>query len=141
MRTRQRPRNMPPKLRFMSMTRRNETNGCLEWDSFRWFGYGMFYYMGKPRKAHRVSWELYRGPIPEGLCVLHRCDNRACVDPEHLFLGTYQDNTDDMRAKGRDNYTSRRKRNGISQGNDSVQIPSQRGLRRGPDLHDPKRQA
>lgn len=57
--------------------------------------------------VHRVSWEQHRGPIPPGMCVLHRCDNPACINPDHLFLGTRADNTNDMLAKSREAYGSR----------------------------------
>lgn len=70
-------------------------------------GYGILYHKGKTLYAHRVSWELNRGPIPEGLWVLHNCpggDNPACVDPAHLWLGTASDNSKDRDAKGRGNF-------------------------------------
>src|SRR5882672_8799966 len=51
--------------------------------------------------AHRFSWEIHKGPIPSGMWVLHRCDVPRCVRPDHLFLGTQQDNMDDMIRKGR----------------------------------------
>ena len=61
-------------------------------------GYGMF---GQSEKAHRAAYEDQVGPIPRGLFVLHRCDNRPCCNGAHLFPGTQQDNLADMRAKGR----------------------------------------
>lgn len=53
--------------------------------------------------AHRIAWLVFRGPIPDGLIVCHKCDNPPCCNPDHLFLGTYQDNTLDCVAKGRKN--------------------------------------
>lgn len=55
----------------------------------------------RSRRAHRAAWLLYRGQIPDGLHVLHRCDTRLCVNPEHLFLGTNLDNVLDAMSKGR----------------------------------------
>lgn len=63
--------------------------------------YGIITIDGKARLAHRASYEEHRGPIPVGMLVLHRCDTPLCINPDHLFLGTHQDNTDDMRAKER----------------------------------------
>jgi hypothetical protein len=64
-------------------------------------GYGAFKADGKMWRAHRFAWVLYRGLIPDGLMVLHHCDNRGCVNPEHLWLGTTDDNMADMVSKGR----------------------------------------
>jgi hypothetical protein len=64
-------------------------------------GYGYLRIRNKAIYAHRLSWQLFRGPIPAGLCVLHSCDNPPCTNPDHLFLGTRKDNARDMRNKGR----------------------------------------
>lgn len=76
-------------------------SGCWEWSAGRNHDYGQIYHDGRPQKAHRMAWLLFRGPIPDGLKVLHRCDNPPCVNPEHLFLGTQNDNYRDMADKGR----------------------------------------
>ena len=64
-------------------------------------GYGQFKLNRKTVQAHRFAWELYRGKIPEGKCVCHHCDTRACVNPDRAFLGTKRDNDHDMIRKGR----------------------------------------
>ena len=79
---------------------------CLEWQgALDHHGYGRLSSRsgraGNPESAHRVAWEMAHGPIPDGMNVLHRCDNPPCVNVEHLFLGTMKDNTRDMMAKGR----------------------------------------
>lgn len=86
-------------------------DGCWEWTGAKWpFGYGSFRaYTGPkfsmPRNgyvdAHRFSWELHNGPIPEGMFVCHRCDHPPCTNPEHLFLGTQKDNMQDCSRKGK----------------------------------------
>jgi hypothetical protein len=64
-------------------------------------GYGQFDVGGKTKLAHRVAYEIYIGPIPDGLNVCHTCDIRDCVNPRHFFAGSQQDNIDDMVNKGR----------------------------------------
>lgn len=89
--------------RFWSKVRKGE--GCWEWTGycFHGLGYGMIRRPGDNGRllTHRVSWEMAYGAIPAGLLVCHRCDNRKCVRPDHLFLGTHKDNTRDMVSKGR----------------------------------------
>lgn len=78
-----------------------ELGNCWEWTAALIKGYGTATVHGKALRTHRFSWMLTYGNIPEGLLVLHKCDNRKCVRPDHLRLGTNQDNMDDMWAKGR----------------------------------------
>lgn len=76
--------------------------GCWVWAARKddW-GYGVIDYDGKPWKAHRLMWLAMHGSIPGRKLVLHKCDRPACVNPDHLFLGTHTDNMADMKAKGR----------------------------------------
>ena len=90
-----------------------KTDGCWLWAGEKERRYGRIRDASvngrrKNLRTHRVAWVLGCGQIPDGLCVLHRCDNPICVRLDHLFLGTMRDNTDDMMAKGRNRYTSRR---------------------------------
>jgi hypothetical protein len=86
--------------RFWTLTER--VGPCLIWKStLDRNGYGRFTWDHRQRFAHRLAWLFSRGPIPNGMHVLHTCDNPPCVEPLHLFLGTQQDNMRDMLAKGR----------------------------------------
>ncbi|QCB93317.1 HNH endonuclease [Cellulomonas shaoxiangyii] len=79
------------------------SNGCLEWAgaTFGPGGYGAAWDGERTRGAHRVAYELTHGPIPDGLLVRHACDNRRCVKPEHLSVGTYADNARDCTERAR----------------------------------------
>jgi len=86
--------------RFYSKTK-PAANGCIEWVGARMqSGYGVFY-LKRSTVAHRVAWTIANGAIPEGMYVLHKCDNPPCVNIDHLFIGTLADNNHDKIAKGR----------------------------------------
>jgi hypothetical protein len=77
-------------------------SGCWEWiASISKYGYGRFSLDNRPCFAHRVSYEHFVGPLAMGMCACHKCDNRKCVNPDHLFQGTKGDNIRDMISKGR----------------------------------------
>ena len=79
-----------------------KTESCWDWEgSLRGKGYGGFRQNNKMYIASRVSYELYKNPIPEGLLVCHTCNNPKCVNPNHLYLGTYQENTQQAVKEGR----------------------------------------
>lgn len=93
------PSPLTPEERFWAKVEKGPD--CWEWKAFRNKGYGKFTYNGRMYLAHRLSWILTNGPIPDGLGVLHSCDNPPCVNPDHLFLGTQLDNMRDASNKGR----------------------------------------
>lgn len=84
------------------LTEDNEETGCHEWMGGRdKDGYGILNWEDKMLRAHRVSYELHKGAIPEGHSVMHSCDNPCCINPEHLTTGTHSENMADMVRKGR----------------------------------------
>lgn len=88
--------------RLLSKAKRNTINNCLEFTgSLNNGGYGTISFRKKIWKAHRMSWVLTKGEIPNGKFVLHKCDNPKCIDPKHLFLGTQAENIIDCKNKKR----------------------------------------
>ncbi len=92
-------------------------DACWNWKySITTGGYGQFSIGGHPNYCHRYAYRLEYGEIPDGLSVLHKCDNRKCCNPKHLFLGTQKDNLEDMRRKGRGGHLPRWKKMGSPAG-------------------------
>lgn len=95
-------RRLPAETRLWATVQKGGQDDC-----WLWIGgvdrtkYGRIYVDGKVTGAHRAAWAVTFGPIPDGMHVLHKCDNSRCVNPRHLFLGTHRDNMRDMIAKGR----------------------------------------
>lgn len=120
--------------RFESKFIPEPNTGCWLWTATSVkYGYGTFHWRGKDRYAHRVSWELYRGTWPSTLCVLHKCDTPACVNPEHLFLGSRTDNNADCVSKGRNNnQTKTHCINGHELSGDNLYLPKKTKTRSRP---------
>lgn len=93
------------------------SEGCWEWpqDKLSGDGYGRLTLKGRSTRAHRFAWETWVGPLGSEELLLHSCDNRRCINPEHLRVGTYKDNVDDMFQRGRAN-----KARGEGHGNTSL---------------------
>ena len=86
---------------FWDKVSKEDPKSCWEWNGAMSSGYGSFHYNGKTESAHRVSYRINIGEIPDGLFVCHHCDNPKCVNPNHFFLGTNGDNMRDAIKKGR----------------------------------------
>lgn len=94
--------NEPITSEFLLRFIKKQSSGCWEWQrALAKSGYGVIRLPnGKVETVHRIAYSLWKGPIPKGLFVLHRCDNKKCANPEHLFAGTARDNIRDAFAKG-----------------------------------------
>jgi hypothetical protein len=107
------PHRNAPLIARMRARAKEAKSGCWEWTgTSNQLGYGLVTYKADhgwtTTTAHRKYWELVKGKIPEGMQVNHRCDNRICINPDHMFLGTQLDNMRDMIKKRRDNFYGRR---------------------------------
>lgn len=90
-----------PDVRRTFFRRFDKSDGCWIWKGSSSSGYGRFNIRGRSELAHRISYVIHKGTIPDGMVVMHTCDNGMCVNPDHLVIGTQADNLADMRRKGR----------------------------------------
>lgn len=105
-----------------------KTETCWLWNgNLSENGYGIFLMNGTRIRAHRAAYEMKNGAIPDGLCALHQCDVRNCVNPKHLFLGTRADNCQDCKAKGR---TATGAKNGMKKHPDKNPVGERNGMAR-----------
>lgn len=132
--------------RFESKIKKGEAEECWLWQAGKINGYGCFYLRGRSWRASQISADLWKGKAPEGLFVCHRCDNRLCCNPSHLFFGTHQNNMSDMAAKGRaprgDDHPSRKHPENLSRGDNHFSRRHPEKLPRGDDHYsrrDPSR--
>lgn len=106
------------KARFFAKVNKDADGGCWLWTaSVAGKGYGQIKIPGtrKQEYAHRLSWMIHNGPIPEGKSLLHKCDTPRCVNPEHLFLGNHKENSQDMKSKKRHLFGERNVQNKLSE--------------------------
>lgn len=104
-------RNYPPVIeRFITKIDKSDDSGCWIWRGtyFQGKNRGAFWMEGRLRLASRVSWELLRGPIPDGKMICHHCDNGRCVNPDHLYIGDQKSNMRDRQVRNRTNRWDKR---------------------------------